>query len=395
MHLPTTRWILFAAIVVAVLVTTVSSAGAESAMFSTLTPTVDPLAVNETESFSLNKQDRNAMRSHHKAIALRDNAQAIRDRTAIYDRRIDYIQGLIDEAEGDEERLQAAIAARLVAAYERGENADLGFLLSSASVNDLVDRIDMVTTSKAEEANLIERHEVTLARLTELELALQEMRDARNDKAVALEDTASALEVELVAARDVHEEAAKLAPTKAGTGGAWLPVEGDIPASFLAAISNPITQPYTGGSSTVARQATQLQIMKILSDTRVDIYAGGRGDIQAGRIDGRVIDAVEGLADRFGSVNITSLMSGHGVYTASGNISEHSMGCATDIGSVAGIRIEPATQGPGSITESAVKYLASLTGDLAPHQVISLNSYGGPTMALSDHDDHIHLGYSC
>jgi hypothetical protein len=62
---------------------------------------------------------------------------------------------------------------------------------------------------------------------------------------------------------------------------------------------------------------------------------------------------------------------------------------------VGGVRIEAATQGPGSITESAVLFLAGFGGDLAPHQVISLSSLGGPTLAMADHHDHIHLGYSC
>jgi hypothetical protein len=76
-------------------------------------------------------------------------------------------------------------------------------------------------------------------------------------------------------------------------------------------------------------------------------------------------------------------------------VSEHSYGCAADIGAVSGIRIQPSTQGAGSITEKGVLFLAGLKGDLAPHQVISLNSYGGPTLALADHYDHIHLGYAC
>ena len=101
------------------------------------------------------------------------------------------------------------------------------------------------------------------------------------------------------------------------------------------------------------------------------------------------------LADRFGTEHITMLKTGHSIFTASGNVSEHSFGCAADIGSLSGTVIQPSTQGPNSITEQGVLFLSALTGDLAPHQVISLYSYGGPSLGMADHYDHIHLGYHC
>jgi hypothetical protein len=153
--------------------------------------------------------------------------------------------------------------------------------------------------------------------------------------------------------------------------------------------------PWGGGSKTPARPSTSEQISRILADPRIDIYAGGRNDIAANSIDGRVIDALTILAMKYGSVRVTSLRSGHGTYTTSGNVSAHAYGCAVDIGSVGGTIIQPSTQGPGSITEQAVMLLNGLTGDLAPHQIISLSSLGGASLAMGDHHDHIHLGYSC
>ena len=34
-----------------------------------------------------------------------------------------------------------------------------------------------------------------------------------------------------------------------------------------------------------------------------------------------------------------------------------------------------------------------LQGTMQPHQIISLLELGGPTMAMADHNDHIHVGF--
>ena len=31
---------------------------------------------------------------------------------------------------------------------------------------------------------------------------------------------------------------------------------------------------------------------------------------------------------------------------------------------------------------------------MQPHQVISLMDFGGPSFAMADHDDHVHVGYT-
>ena len=92
---------------------------------------------------------------------------------------------------------------------------------------------------------------------------------------------------------------------------------------------------------------------------------------------------------------VTSLRCGHGTYTASGNVSEHSTGSAVDIGAINGIVIQPATQGKGSITDLTIQRLLTLQGTMKPHQIISLMTFAGTdnTFAMGDHDDHIHVGY--
>jgi hypothetical protein len=131
---------------------------------------------------------------------------------------------------------------------------------------------------------------------------------------------------------------------------------------------------------------------RVLADARVDIYAGGRNDIRSGQIDRRVLATLEYLAESGLEPTVTSLKSGHGFFTASGNVSEHSSGNAVDIGAVNGIPIA-GHQERGGITEQTVRMLMRLQGTLRPHQIISLLDLGANTLALSDHDDHIHVGF--
>ena len=63
-----------------------------------------------------------------------------------------------------------------------------------------------------------------------------------------------------------------------------------------------------------------------------------------------------------------------------------------DIAAVNGIPIL-GNQGRGTITEAVIKTLLRLQGPMQPHQIISLMTLGGPSFAMADHDDHIHVGY--
>ena len=49
---------------------------------------------------------------------------------------------------------------------------------------------------------------------------------------------------------------------------------------------------------------------------------------------------------------------------------------------------------PGGLTERTVRKIMTLQGVLQPHQIISLFDIGGATLAMGDHADHIHVGFS-
>ncbi|HEY5142150.1 MAG TPA: lytic murein transglycosylase, partial [Solirubrobacteraceae bacterium] len=105
----------------------------------------------------------------------------------------------------------------------------------------------------------------------------------------------------------------------------------------------------------------------VLANPNIKMYECGRQDVQAGVIDRRVLATLEFLVSRGIDPTVTALKCGHSLYTTSGNISEHSTGDAVDIAAINGTPIN-GHQGPGSITDKAVRQLITLQGTMKPHQ---------------------------
>jgi len=131
---------------------------------------------------------------------------------------------------------------------------------------------------------------------------------------------------------------------------------------------------------------------RVLNDSRVSIYVGGRDDIANHRINVRVLVLVLYLAEAHDSVTVSSLDSGHRLYARPGVISAHKYGLAVDIAALGGESIL-GHQEAGGLTEEAVRNILLLPVELRPKQVISLLGLGGPSFPLADHYDHIHVGY--
>jgi transglycosylase-like protein with SLT domain/peptidase M23-like protein len=131
---------------------------------------------------------------------------------------------------------------------------------------------------------------------------------------------------------------------------------------------------------------------RVLADSRIDIYPCGREDVRNGQVDRRVLATLEYLAETGFRPTVTALKCGHSFLTASGHVSEHSSGNAVDIAKVNGIAIL-GHQEQGGITDQAVRQLMRLQGVMRPHQIISLLDFGGNTLAMGDHNDHIHIGF--
>jgi len=144
----------------------------------------------------------------------------------------------------------------------------------------------------------------------------------------------------------------------------------------------------TNGLRGEQRQLTE----RLLSDSRVDVYGGGRDDLAAGRVDVRVVALIGYLAEVYGQVTVSSLKTGHRLYSRPGVVSAHVYGHAIDVAALGGVPILGHQQ-PGSITERAVRDILLLPAEMRPRQLISLIGMGGPSFPLGDHHDHIHVGY--
>ena len=167
-------------------------------------------------------------------------------------------------------------------------------------------------------------------------------------------------------------------------------------AIYRAAGKNPFfgpdaKTPSVGQVLLMSKEALQ---RRVLDDPNVSIYDCGKRDIEAGSIDRRVLATIEFLSASGLDPTITSLHCGHSYLASSGNVSEHSTGDAVDIAAVNGIPIL-GHQGPGSIADITIRRLLTLQGTMKPHQIISLMTYPGTdnTLALPDHNDHIHVGF--
>ncbi|MFY9489039.1 MAG: lytic murein transglycosylase [Solirubrobacterales bacterium] len=131
----------------------------------------------------------------------------------------------------------------------------------------------------------------------------------------------------------------------------------------------------------------------VLNRKTIDIYPCGRDDIRAGAIDRRVLALLAFLDSEGLSPTVSSLTCGHSFYTTSGNVSHHSTGTGVDIAALNGQAMIANNQ-PGGLMETGVRKIMSLQGVLQPAQIISLFDIGGSTLKMSNHADHIHVGFT-
>ncbi|HUK95842.1 MAG TPA: hypothetical protein VLU96_12440 [Gaiellaceae bacterium] len=131
---------------------------------------------------------------------------------------------------------------------------------------------------------------------------------------------------------------------------------------------------------------------RILHNDKIEIYPGGRQDIENHKVDVRVLAVILYLKQTFHEVTVSCLISGHRLYARPGVVSAHIYGRAVDIAALGGVPIF-GHQEPGGVTEQAVRALLMLPGRMLPAQIISLLGLGGPSFPLANHYDHIHVGY--
>jgi hypothetical protein len=162
-------------------------------------------------------------------------------------------------------------------------------------------------------------------------------------------------------------------------------------AIYRAKGKNPFNEKLSGaGVLLLSKEALQ---QRVLADEGLDIYQCGREDIEAGKIDRRVLAVLEYLRSKGFTLRISALECGHGILTESGNISEHSTGDAVDIAEINGVNVT-GHQGPGTLVHELIEDVLQLQGPMQPHQVISLEDFPGEvSFAEPSHYDHVHIGY--
>jgi hypothetical protein len=150
----------------------------------------------------------------------------------------------------------------------------------------------------------------------------------------------------------------------------------------------------------------------VLADTGIQLDTCGRRDVAGGTVDKRVLAAlvflsrsglqptVAGLRCLRGGDSPSGLSvvaggsAGASLRSAAQQMVAHGGGLAVDITAINDIPIA-GHQGPGSVTDAAIRTLLTLHGRFAPHRIVSLMKYpeASSTEALPAAWNHIHLEF--
>jgi hypothetical protein len=133
----------------------------------------------------------------------------------------------------------------------------------------------------------------------------------------------------------------------------------------------------------------------VLSDPRVQIYACGRRDIQAGLIARQVLATIEFLATSGLDPTIDGLECGHSLNASTGVDAAGATGSSLDISAINNTPVL-GHQGPGSVTDLTIRKLLTLQGAMRPDEIVSLMSFKGQdnTLSLPDHKNRIQVSFT-
>jgi hypothetical protein len=130
----------------------------------------------------------------------------------------------------------------------------------------------------------------------------------------------------------------------------------------------------------------------ILANRRIALTPLQRTDVRSGVLDARLLGALAWTGEHH-AVVITALKSDHSRTTVDGNVSNHSVGRAMDIGAVDGEVCRGTRTGRCA---DLVREYAAMTGPLRSTELIYCWDPDGPAdprgFARADHCDHIHWG---
>jgi len=130
---------------------------------------------------------------------------------------------------------------------------------------------------------------------------------------------------------------------------------------------------------------------QVLSNPHIRLSANARKDVEAGRVDGRVLGALLFLAAKHDLRSVGPFVSGHSYFVkGTTRVSNHTRGRAVDIAVVDGVAVSARNAG----ALEAARAVLSLPAALRPDEVGSPWSLSAPgTFSDSMHQNHIHLGW--
>ncbi len=173
----------------------------------------------------------------------------------------------------------------------------------------------------------------------------------------------------------------------------WVALENS--SIFRAKGENPFlaTSPTVGQVLLESKQQLEPQV---LHDGGIRLGRCGRQDVQAGRVEERVLAMLEYLSVSGLRPTVSGLRCGGSTPAALAASIPTSAGAdAIDISAVNGIPIA-GHQGSGSIADTLVRKLLMLQGLARPHRIVSLMSFPGASVALASPGarDSIHVAFS-
>ena len=158
---------------------------------------------------------------------------------------------------------------------------------------------------------------------------------------------------------------------------------------FYGGVGGAKSSPTVGQVLLMSKQ--QLE-RRVLTDRNVKIYACGRRDIEAGKIDRRILAVVEYLSTSGLHPYVSGLACDASVNGTTGVDEAGTTGESVDISQINGVPIAGHT-GPNSVTVAAIRRLLALQGSLAPAQIVGPISFRdqSTTLALPSHQNRIQV----
>lgn len=164
-------------------------------------------------------------------------------------------------------------------------------------------------------------------------------------------------------------------------------------ARALLATAAPPVAPFevglTVGAPVAPTAAPDADGQQLLADENVTLSAVAREDLEAGRVDARLSQALVRAA-RVAPIAISVFQTGHSYLTVHGTVSNHSFGRGADVSMVGG---EPVTPSNATARTLALA-LSRLPDALRPTEIGTPWAVDDPAYFTDgDHQDHLHVGF--